>query len=252
MILLDKKTLYQIFDAPEPAELDMFLKKHGFSAAYLSPEQDETGGYTLSAAVYYAHKKHPGAENIDVCSFAGLVQYYATGWYGGFGTEDYEKERIIDNIMLSLVGGSPAAPDSIVSFAPDDLLAGGRTVTPEETEERISILDRCYFGDLGEAVAGIIESIPPDVAARVVLSMARTQADYKSLAKTAGDFLKRKATIGDLRRAVKITSDKLNYKQLLIAKVSSNTLKTIERLSWEKQVTRGQVIDEIIKGVCHV
>jgi len=44
----------------------------------------------------WAERNYPEAAHKDCCSFAGLVLYYATGAYGGYGTELYEKERIAE------------------------------------------------------------------------------------------------------------------------------------------------------------
>ena len=44
----------------------------------------------------WAEKNYPSASLKDQCAFAGLVLYFATGMYGGYGTELYEKERIAE------------------------------------------------------------------------------------------------------------------------------------------------------------
>lgn len=44
----------------------------------------------------WAENNYPEAGIKDQCSFAGLVMYFATGAYGGYGTELYEKERIAE------------------------------------------------------------------------------------------------------------------------------------------------------------
>lgn len=44
----------------------------------------------------WAEKNYSEAEHKDCCSFASLVLYFATGAYGGYGTELYEKERIAE------------------------------------------------------------------------------------------------------------------------------------------------------------
>lgn len=50
----------------------------------------------LASVRAWAEKKYPQATVRDQCSFAGLVLYYATGAYGGYGTETYKKERIAE------------------------------------------------------------------------------------------------------------------------------------------------------------
>jgi len=42
------------------------------------------------------HFDRQGLERYDIFSAAGLLTYIVTGWYGGFGTESYEKERKIE------------------------------------------------------------------------------------------------------------------------------------------------------------
>lgn len=44
----------------------------------------------------WAERNYPEVEHKDRCSFAGLVMYFATGMYGGYGTALYEKERIAE------------------------------------------------------------------------------------------------------------------------------------------------------------
>jgi len=51
----------------------------------------------LYYAIHHAHKKYPNASRKDICSFATLCESFFTGFYGGFGTEFYEKERKIEN-----------------------------------------------------------------------------------------------------------------------------------------------------------
>ena len=52
----------------------------------------------------WAEKNYPEAGIKDHCSFAGLIMYFATGAYGGYGTELYEKERIAERKVHAFYG----------------------------------------------------------------------------------------------------------------------------------------------------
>ena len=211
MILIDKKTALEIFNPPAPNVLNAWLDENNIHAGTADPGDDYTGSYTLCAALHWAKTKHPDAGMMDICSFAGLSQSLSTGFSSGFGTDEYQKERIIDNLILTLAGGTAAHPDDIVSLVPSDLATGERKPTPDETEKIIGIMDQCYFGDMAAAISDIIETMTPEQAAKVVLSMAQTNAEYQELHGIAKKFLARKSSIGDLRKAVRKISDKMKY-----------------------------------------
>lgn len=50
------------------------------------------------------NEQFPEAGIKDHCSFAGLIMYFATGAYGGYGTELYEKERIAERKVHAFYG----------------------------------------------------------------------------------------------------------------------------------------------------
>lgn len=44
----------------------------------------------------WADRMYPDAPILDRCAFAGLTAYFVSESYGGFGTENYRKERIVE------------------------------------------------------------------------------------------------------------------------------------------------------------
>ena len=57
-------------------------------------EQNNRHDLWLYYSLAYAYVN--GFRDIDLYSFAGLLTSIVTGWYGGFGTDYYEKERKIE------------------------------------------------------------------------------------------------------------------------------------------------------------
>lgn len=45
----------------------------------------------------WAEEKYPNAPHLYHCCFAGLIAYFATGAYGGYGTENVQKERFAEH-----------------------------------------------------------------------------------------------------------------------------------------------------------
>lgn len=201
--LIDKKTSLEYFGAPGPGELATWCRENGYHGVDPAADRgdDLPSDYVLAAALWHARTRYPEAGNLDVCSYAGLVAYLATGWYGGFGTESYEKERQAEHIVLALAGGRPPAPDGIVALVPEEVVTG--TPSADWTRRVIAFLDAFYFGDPEEAVARLLGDADDRTAARVVLALARTKAEYERLARVAEGFLKKKENISALRRAVR-------------------------------------------------
>lgn len=193
MKLIDKKTALEYFDAPDPLELSDWCQKEkfcGVDPACKVEDDDLPSDHVLAAALWYARHKFPNAEKVDVCSYAGLVAYLVTGWYGGFGTEEYPKERRAENIVLALAGWT-AIPSN------------REKPTVKFTRQVLNFLDEFYFVGEEQAVVNILDQIEPLNAAHVVLGLARTQTEYKQLARVADGFLKHKQNISALRRAVR-------------------------------------------------
>lgn len=211
MHLIDKKTTLEFLSAPDPATLENWCRENNYGGVNpmqdvqhdpaLRPLGELPSDHVLAAALWHAETKHPDASHIDVCSFAGLVAYLATGWYGGFGTEEYEKERQAENIVIALAGGTAPAPDSPFGTIPESALTGRPSA--EFTTKALRFLDEFYFGDQEKAVTELLESVDEKTAARVVLGLAKTQAQYRKLVEVASGFLKKKESISALRQAVR-------------------------------------------------
>ena len=205
MKLISKKTVLEYFDAPGPQELSDWCREEKFSGV------DPAGGnvvddgmpsdLVLAAALWHARTKYPEAGNLDVCSYGGLVSYLATGWYGGFGTEEYQKERRAENIVLALAGGTAPEPDGMIAFIPERNLR--EEPTAEFTRQVLEFLDKFYFVGEEQAVVEALDQTEPMNAARVVLGLARTRVEYERLARVADGFLKHKENISALRKAVR-------------------------------------------------
>lgn len=118
MPLLDKLIIRSYLNAPEASVLSIWCTENDYLGMY--PEEDEPD-YFLAAALWYAKKHYPHADNMDVCSFAGLLSSLCSGVYGGFGTELYPKEREIEEGVHRIAGGEPVA-DSIVVMMPAEVL----------------------------------------------------------------------------------------------------------------------------------
>lgn len=190
----------EYFGAPNPTELSAWCQGKNYEGIYPLRDIEEDGmpsDHILAAALWHARTKYPEATDLDICSYAGLVAYLATGWYGGFGTDQYQKERQAENIALAFAGGRPPAPGGIFAFEPATAPA------PEFTVQLLSFLDMFYFSSPVDAVAGILGGVDVAVAARIVLALARTRDEYNALVLAADGFLKKKESISTLRKAVR-------------------------------------------------
>lgn len=102
----------------------------------------QTGDDILALAIHYARSRYPLADDRDVCSFAALVQYLCTGLYGGFGTDDYPKERLAEETILRMAGGY-SLPGSHWSLIPQALVEC--KPSPEFTQRALRVLEGLYF-----------------------------------------------------------------------------------------------------------
>lgn len=208
MKLINGKIVLNEFGAPGPVELEAWCKENGFEGVLPTQDNKQDSGIgmpsdtVLASALWHAKDRHPDAELLDVCSFGGLVSYLATGWYGGFGTDYYVKERLAENIVTALAGGVPAEPDGFASLMPESRLTG----EPSEafTTLVLKFLERFYFEDQVAAVQDLI-GLDEDgaISAQVILALAGDVAEYEKLASVADGFLKKKKPISSLREAVK-------------------------------------------------
>lgn len=185
------------FTEKDAEALERWCQDNGYYGVF--PTKDVENGpsdLVLAAALYYAQNKHHNPSRIDVCSFATLVAYLATGWYGGFGTDEYEKEQIAEKIITAFAGGIPPAPDGVVGFVPAE-------EPVLDAEKVLRFLEGWYFEDQETALIELLEGCDSKTIAQAILAAARTQAEYEELAEVARDFLRHKANIASLRTVVK-------------------------------------------------
>jgi len=103
----------------------IYIEKEGFEEFFNLSYSDEM----LEHIYTWACKKYSDkTTNKDLCSFAALIEYFSTGWYGGYGTELYEKERLIETQARHLY----------------------TTLNPEFSEKEkslnlIKFIENCYF-----------------------------------------------------------------------------------------------------------
>jgi len=82
----------------EIVELMEELNVSGFTTLESFKERTESGLRTdlyLPFALYHGYKL--GLRDLHLFSYAELISGYITGMFGGFGTDTYKQERIIDN-----------------------------------------------------------------------------------------------------------------------------------------------------------
>jgi len=172
MKFIDKTAGLSFLNAPDPDYLAQWCRDNGFNGVEPSKE---FGDDIMASALYYGRTNYPDADNIDVCSFAGLVAYLATGMYGGFGTEEYKPERQAENIILAWAGGMAPPPGEVVAFTPVE-----EDVSAEFTRDVLSFLDAFYFVDREKAVADLISRVDKAAVTRIVLALSESQTQYHS------------------------------------------------------------------------
>jgi len=98
-MLLNKEIVLEYFNISATMdEILAKLKSKGFSG-FNNDNVEEYGNYVLVKALYYSNINYPDALNIKSCSFATLLAYLTSDWYGGFGTESYDFERKAETII---------------------------------------------------------------------------------------------------------------------------------------------------------
>lgn len=82
------------------------LRVNGWSEeeALRAVEDARRGGDRGNLHLYYALAwgDMNGLEGVDLYSMASLLSYAISGYYGGFGTENYEKERKVEKRWIYL------------------------------------------------------------------------------------------------------------------------------------------------------
>ena len=91
--LIETPVFIQIFN------LEDSVKENPFFGTSLIDLYDQY----LEKVKAWADEKYPDAEIIDRCAFAALILYYASGFYGGYGTESYSKERVAEQKVNAFV-----------------------------------------------------------------------------------------------------------------------------------------------------
>ncbi len=201
MKMLDRKAVLKYLNAPSGEELAKWCEENNYSGMNLMDDtnEDASSDYVLAAGLWYAKTNYPDAPNIDVCSYAGLVGYLATGWYVWIGTDFYEKERQAENIIVALAGGTTFSPEGEMFLVPEKAMHP----SIEFTEKVLPFLEMFYFKDEEQAVIDLLNMTDERTAANIILSLAKTNVEYQELAQVADLFLKKKSNIASLRRAVR-------------------------------------------------
>lgn len=172
MKLLDQKAILGYFAAPSAEELEKWCNKNGIDGVYPTQGYMEQSDLVLAAALWYASTKYQDVPTIDRFSFATLTAGLVTGWYGGFGTENYAVERKAESIVLALAGCIKPDPESDIYLAPPSIPTGENF-----TALAIRFLEEYYFIDKEQAVSNMLAAVGPEIGAKVVLSLADTRGE---------------------------------------------------------------------------
>ncbi len=85
----------------------------------------------LAHALAYAHAKYPGRSPGDKTSFAGVLHYLATGWYGGASVDERPRERAAEHAIRTMAEAAGVVAD------PDGPRAGAKVGAVEFTRAAI-------------------------------------------------------------------------------------------------------------------
>lgn len=141
--LFNQNKIRELINCPlSKEELLDYLKKLNIHGVDYENEELEAYDYFLALGIWYANEKYPEAKLIDKLSFATLLSYFATGLYGGFGTEEYKKEQLIDKHIIEKIGGKFSIKTGF-GFIPKDVLDNG--LSEKDTEECFYELEKQYF-----------------------------------------------------------------------------------------------------------
>lgn len=89
--ILESTTFIEYFDLDKKGETGNLSEKATYM--WLIRNHSEV----TSALLKWSEEKYPNAPHLDHLCFAGLVAYFATGAYSGFGTENVQKERFAEH-----------------------------------------------------------------------------------------------------------------------------------------------------------
>jgi hypothetical protein len=99
-IKLDPRDVFLMGEVTDEEIINLMneLGVSGFHTMEEFKERTESGLRTdlyIPFAIYHGYKL--GLRELDLFSYAGLISGYITGMFGGFGTDTYKNERIIEN-----------------------------------------------------------------------------------------------------------------------------------------------------------
>lgn len=140
--MFDKATVERLLACPlSRTELEEFLSEKRIFGLDLS-EEGYTDDTILAKAIWYAYTHYPDSDLRDKLSFATMIQYFVTGMYGGFGLEEYEKEKLAEKLIMEMIGGRLDINTGF-GLMPQYVLEQG--LTAERTEECFNALVHHYF-----------------------------------------------------------------------------------------------------------
>jgi len=188
-VAMDPVETYRLLGEPSAGILSEWLSVSGFAGirpATLSEKSPPGPDEILAAALRYAAGKYPDAPDLDVCSFATLVQRLATGSAWGMATSDYLPERQAELVVLAALGRMDMVSDAIpidenvkvsLSWPKPD-----QPVGPQLTRSIFAFLEAFYFADREAAVQNFLSLMDTTGLIWTVLRLARAGADGADVA----------------------------------------------------------------------
>lgn len=185
--ILDAGVTLGFFGNPEVRELIRWLEKNSFEgirpAEFSGPGQ-VSPDTVMAAGLKYAMHRYSEAADLDVCSFATLVQRLVTGQPWGFATADYPRERQAELLILAAAGALPPPSDGITAL-PVDILPT-QTPDPEFTRGALAFLEEFYFQDVVKALQAFTQRLRNKAVAGALLALAQAAADQADIVGMVG------------------------------------------------------------------
>lgn len=102
-IQLDPRSVFGLENVTDKQVVHLMreLGVTGFDTTKEFQERTQSGIRTdlyIPYAVYHGYKE--GLREIDLFSYTGLIAGFVTGLFGGFGTDTYPPQRVIENKLL--------------------------------------------------------------------------------------------------------------------------------------------------------
>jgi len=102
--VLGEFTAEEVAEALVEENVNMYTKEQAMEVVEEALDGDQEHDEWLFPATWYAHTHlKEDLDYKDRMSFASLLTSVVTGWYGGYGTEMYRKERKIEDKCLYLL-----------------------------------------------------------------------------------------------------------------------------------------------------